>query len=208
MLEPKLFLLEDAQERCWLNRLFEILIPTLWLLIFAGFLVKNSQNRAKSNHIFPGKGRGNGALIFKYLDSPMAKVFCKCKCIYFFSISAIFREKRGVKVGPKVQTLGTFRFHKNLPFSKILKLKITFSLVECYLWWKFYQSRTMFTEFRAEIAPPERAMLMLNQYEKNWKFITWQPQTLYLWNVLRLCIFIRPSIWQIIEAWFITCNRA
>ena len=136
------------------------------------------------------------------------KFFCKCKCIYFFSISAIFREKRGVKVGPKVQTLGTFRLHKNLRFSKILKLKITFSLVECYLWWKFYQSRTMFTEFRAEIAPPERAMLMLNQYEKNWKFITWQPQTLYLWNVLRLCIFIRPSIWQIIEAWFITCNRA
>ena len=80
------------------------------------------------------------------------KFCCKCKYIYFFSISAIFREKRGVKGGPKVQTLGTSRFHKNLSISKILKLKITFSLVECYLWWKFYQSRAMFTEFWAEIA--------------------------------------------------------
>ena len=36
---------------------------------------KNSQDIAKSIRTFPGKGRGNRALIFTYLDSPMAEVF-------------------------------------------------------------------------------------------------------------------------------------
>ena len=30
--------------------------------------------------------------------------------------------------------------------------------------------------------------------ENIWKFITWQPQMLYLWNSPRLCISMRPSV--------------
>ena len=72
---------------------------------------KNSQDIAKCNRTFPGKGRGNRALIFTYLDSPMAEVF-SYYCLSF-SISVIFRWKRVVKVGPKVQTLGRSIFHGN-----------------------------------------------------------------------------------------------
>ena len=77
---------------------------------------KNIQNIAKSNHIFPGKGRGDKDFISTYLDSSMAKVsphYC-----LFFSILAIFRRKRGVKVGPKVLTLGPSLFHKYSNTSK------------------------------------------------------------------------------------------
>ena len=36
---------------------------------------KNSPNIAKSNRVFSAKGRGDRALIFTYLDNPMAEVF-------------------------------------------------------------------------------------------------------------------------------------
>ena len=36
---------------------------------------KNSPSIAKSNRIFPGKGRGDKALILTDLDSPTAEVF-------------------------------------------------------------------------------------------------------------------------------------
>ena len=39
------------------------------------FSAKNTQNSAKNNRICPGKARGGRALIVRYLDSPMAKVF-------------------------------------------------------------------------------------------------------------------------------------
>ena len=39
------------------------------------FPAKNSRNRAKTNHIFSGKVRGDKALILQYLDSPMANFF-------------------------------------------------------------------------------------------------------------------------------------
>ena len=68
----------------------------------------NSPIIAKSNSIFPGKGRGDKALILTYLDSPMAEVFPHY-CL-FFSILAIFRGRRGVKVGPKVVTLRSVPF--------------------------------------------------------------------------------------------------
>ena len=39
------------------------------------FAAKNSPNSAKSNHIFPGNGRGDRALILTKLDSPMVEAF-------------------------------------------------------------------------------------------------------------------------------------
>ena len=74
------------------------------------FPCKNSSNIAKSNRVFPGKGRGGKALILTYLNGPMAEVFPHY-CLSF-SISAIFRGKRVVKVGPEVQTLGPSLFHE------------------------------------------------------------------------------------------------
>ena len=35
-------------------------------------LTKSYPNSAESNRIFPGKGRGDRALVLAYLDSPMA----------------------------------------------------------------------------------------------------------------------------------------
>ena len=39
---------------------------------------KNSPNSAKSNRVFPGKEKGNKALILTYLDSPMAEDLPLC----------------------------------------------------------------------------------------------------------------------------------
>ena len=72
------------------------------------FPVKNNPNIANSNRVFPGKGRGDTAFILTYLDSQIAEVFPHY-CLSF-SIVAIFREKRVVKVGLKVQTLGPIFF--------------------------------------------------------------------------------------------------
>ena len=38
------------------------------------FPTRNSPNGAKSNRIFPGKGRQDRALILTFLDSPMVEV--------------------------------------------------------------------------------------------------------------------------------------
>ena len=73
---------------------------------------KNSRNIAKSNHIFPRKGKGDRALILTYFDSLMAEIFPH-NCLSF-SISVIFRENCVVKVGPIVQTLDPSLFQKNL----------------------------------------------------------------------------------------------
>ena len=62
-----------------------------------------------------------------YLDSPLAEVF-PLYCLSF-SILAIFREKQVVKVGPKVQTLGPFLFHKNTNLSNFFQTIILFARV-------------------------------------------------------------------------------
>ena len=77
---------------------------------------KNIANIAKSNRIFPGKGRGDKDFILIYLDSSMAEVFPHY-CLFFF-ILAIFMRKRGVKVGSKMLTLGPSFFHKYSNLSK------------------------------------------------------------------------------------------
>ena len=88
---------------------------------------KNSPNITKSNHIFPGKGRRNKALILTYFDSPTAEVFPDC-CL-FFSILAIFRGKWRVKVGPKMLRFGPSLFHKNSNPSKNFQTNCLFARV-------------------------------------------------------------------------------
>ena len=101
--------------KCWnqIGKIYKILSnfdsnPLIWDPTL--FPRKNNPNIAKSNRIFPGKGREDRPLILTYLDSPMAEVF-PYNCLSF-SISAIFRRKRVLKVGPKVQTFG-LSFHEN-----------------------------------------------------------------------------------------------
>ena len=91
---------------------------------------KNSPNIANSNRVFPGERRGDRALILTYLDSPIAEVFPHC--YLSFSILAIFRETREVKVGLKVQTLGPFLFYESSNPSNFFKQ--CFCLLEYKLW--------------------------------------------------------------------------
>ena len=63
------------------------------------FLAKNSPNSAKSNRIFPGKERGDRALILTYFDNPMADVFSHD--YLFFSILVIFKGNRGSNLNQK-----------------------------------------------------------------------------------------------------------
>ena len=91
---------------------------------------KNSRNIAKSNRAFCAKGRGDRALILKYLDNPMAEVFPHY-CLSF-PISAIFRGKRAVEAGTKVQTLNPFLFHESLNPSTCFQTE--FLLQNNYLW--------------------------------------------------------------------------
>ena len=58
----------------------------------------------------------NGCFILAYLDNSETEVFQHCYLC--FSILAIFRKKRWVKVGPKLLTLGSFLFHESSNPSK------------------------------------------------------------------------------------------
>ena len=77
---------------------------------------KNISNIAKSNCIFPRKGRGDKDFILTYLDSSMAEVYPHY-CLLFF-ILADFQEERRVKVGPKVLSLGPSLFINTRIFQK------------------------------------------------------------------------------------------
>ena len=91
------------------------------------FPSKSIPNIAKSNRILLGKGRGDKDFILTYLDSSMAEVFSR-HCL-FFSILAVFRRKRGVKVGPKVLTVGLPLFHKYSNPSKNFQTVFLFARV-------------------------------------------------------------------------------
>ena len=106
----------------------------------------NSLNIAKSNCTFPGKGRGDRDLILTYLDSPMAEDFPHY-CLSFLDL-AIFRGKRVVKVGLKVQILGPSLFHENSNPS--IFFKQCFCLLEYYFWWEFRQYWTIYGAARAQ----------------------------------------------------------
>ena len=93
--------------RCWNQNVF----TNLQSFVKFWKKSKNSPNVTKSNRIFPGKGRGDRALILTYLDSPMAQILHHY-CLSF-SILTIFCGKWVVKVGPQVQTLDPSLFQEN-----------------------------------------------------------------------------------------------
>ena len=74
MLEPKVFY-RKLTGVVWIKKNFVKLCSSPLTCDPALFPDKNSPNIAKSNRIFPGKGRGDKALILTYLDSPAADVF-------------------------------------------------------------------------------------------------------------------------------------
>ena len=76
-------------------------------MLFPG---KNTPNIAKSNRIFPRKDRADKDFILTNLDSSMTEVFLPY-CLFFLKFGHL-RMKNGVKVGPKVLTLGTPLFCK------------------------------------------------------------------------------------------------
>ena len=138
----KIFLQEVEQESCTWKSICQILILTLWLVTPPCFLLKISQILQKVIAFFPKRGRADKNFILTYLDSSVAEVFPKY-CL-FFSILATFRRKRGVRVGPKVITLGPFLFHKYSDPSKVFKQ--CFCLLQYYLSWVFRQYWTILGE--------------------------------------------------------------
>ena len=87
-----------------------MILPNTFDLWPRPFPDKIIPNIAKSNRIFPGKGRGDKEFIWHIWITQWVKTpYC-----LFFSILAIFRRKIGVKVSPKVLTLGPSLFHKYL----------------------------------------------------------------------------------------------
>ena len=74
------------------------------------FSVKNNQNRAS---FFPGKERGDRALILPYLDSPIAKVFSWKILIFYFGH---FRRKWAGQSWTKSANFGYVPFPKKLAF--------------------------------------------------------------------------------------------
>ena len=88
---------------------------------------KNSPNIAESNCLLRGNGKGDSALILTHLNNLMAEGFFH-HC-FSFSISVIFRGKRVVKVGPKVQTLVPSLFHKNSNPSNFFQIMFLFARV-------------------------------------------------------------------------------
>ena len=100
----KIFLQEADQESCGWNSICQILILPLWLAILLCFLVNLSQILQKVIVVFPGKGRWDKDSFWHIWMAQWLKFFRTTA--YFFSILIIFRRKRGVKVGPKVLTLG------------------------------------------------------------------------------------------------------
>ena len=78
------------------------------------------KNIAKSNCVFPGKGREDRVLILTCLDCLMVEVFLH-NCLSF-SILVIFREKRVLKVGLKVQNLDPSLFNENLNLSSFFQM--------------------------------------------------------------------------------------
>ena len=94
-------------------------------------------------------------MILTYLHGPIAEVFPHC--FLSFSILAIFREKRVVKVGLKVKTFGQFLFYEN---SNPLNFFQTMLLLARVL------PLTISGGIRVKILPKRAILWMLNRYAK------------------------------------------
>ena len=139
----KIFLLKVDQESCEWKRICQILILTLWLVILCPpcppcFLPKTAQTVQKIT-VFSWKGRGDWALILTYLDNPIAEIFPHYS--QNFLISAIFRGKREVKIGPKCKLWVRLFSIKTQILQKLSSQ--SFCLLEHYLWWECRQNWTI-----------------------------------------------------------------
>ena len=152
---------------CGWNSICQILILSFWLMTPPFFLVKISQTLQKSIVFFPERGEEIKTSFWHMwiaqFSCSMAEVFTHYGV--FFLILVIFRRKRGVKVRPKVLTLGPSLFHKYSHPSKHF-------LLEYYLWWEFRQYRTKFGDKGPKNLPKRFSLWMLNRYAKFWKFLT------------------------------------
>ena len=131
-----------------------MLILTFWFVTRFDtdlFPDENSPNIAKSNRVFPVKGKKDRALILTYLDSPKVDVFPHYSLS--FSISVTFRGKWVIKVGPKMKILGLSLFHENSNPSNLFQQ--CFCLLKYYLWWDFWQYCIIFGGVRAQ-KPPKK----------------------------------------------------
>ena len=107
-------------------------IIKFWFLPFVCdptlFPGKISPNISNSNCVFPGKGRGDRALILTYLNSPMAKVF-----LHFCLIFLDFDHLQGKKGGQSWTKSANFGF-----VSFLWKLRF-FKFISNNHWWEFWQ---------------------------------------------------------------------
>ena len=106
------FLQEVDQEPCRWNSICQILILPLRIVTPPCFLVKLPQILQKVIVFFPERGGEIKTLFWHIWIAQWLKFFRTTT--YFFSILTIFKREsqRGLKVGPKVLTLGPSLFHK------------------------------------------------------------------------------------------------
>ena len=154
------------------------MIPTLQRVTTLLFMAKNSQNRAKSNDIFPEKSRQEGPWfcniwIARRLNSVL-------KIFVFFDFDLLYRVKWGQSWEKTEKKCKLFVQRavsvKIWIFQKFLKH--CFPLLKYYLWRKFQQDRTIFGAVRAQKNPKRVISWMLHRHENIGKFINWQPQML------------------------------
>ena len=119
------FFQEVDQESCGWNIICQILILPLWFLTPPCVLVKISQILLKVIVFFSESGEEIKASFLQIWIAQWLKFFCTT--VYFFSVLAIFRKKRGVKVGPKVLTFGPSLFHNYSNPSKIFQRVFLFA---------------------------------------------------------------------------------
>ena len=161
---------------------------------------KNRSKKAKSNPIFQWKGTRDTALILRFLDSPMAE-FNLSLVIFFFDFGHLQEEKEG-QSGTKRKIFGCLLFLRKFEFFQNSWNTVCLSSNTTY-----GASFSKIGPYLGELGPknPQKwpNSWMLHCHETFLKFITWEPQKLWRWNLARLCIFVRPFIWQKIWAWII-----
>ena len=136
---------------------------------------------------FPEKGEEIKTSFWHIWIAQWLKFFRTAAYFFFFSILAIFRRKREVKVRPKVLTLGPSLFHKYSNPSK----KFSVFLLKNYPWWEFRQCWTISGRVRVQKPLKKSHLVDAESVCKILKFIIEQPQLLYRWNLPQLCIFMR-----------------
>ena len=98
-----------------------------------------------------------------------------------------------------------------IPFETKFKISKDFSntvfvFLEDYLCSKSQQHRTIFGGVRPKSTQKGTISLLLNQYQKPWKFLTSQTQMLYWWN-LRQIYILSSFICQNVGVYLIGCKR-